>query len=111
MEMTRQDPNPEELERWLNAIEPNPADARDATHMRRIIAAAAALQDAEEELHSAVAAARDAGDTWDMIGVALGVTRQAAYQRFGQKEPNARKRPSRKVAARKAVRKSVRLGR
>jgi hypothetical protein len=72
---------------------------------------AAALQDAEEELHSAVAAARDAGDTWDMIGVALGVTRQAAYQRFGQKEPNARKQLSRKVAARKAVQKSVRLGR
>jgi hypothetical protein len=111
MEMTRQDPNPEELERWLNAIEPNPADARDATHMRRIVAAATALQDAEEELHSAVAAARDAGDTWDMIGVALGVTRQAAYQRFGQKEPSVRKRPSRKVAARKVVRKSVRMGR
>jgi hypothetical protein len=111
MEMPRQDPKADELERWLNAIEPNPADARDATHMRRIIAAAAALQDAEEELRSAVAAARDAGDTWDMIGVALGVTRQAVFQRFGQKEPNARKRSSRKVAARKVVRKSVRLGR
>jgi hypothetical protein len=111
MEMTRQDAKPDELERWLNAIEPNPADARDATYMRRIIAAAAALQDAVEELHSAVAAARDAGDTWDMIGVALGVTRQAAFQRFGKKEPNARKRSSRKVADRKGVRKSVRRGR
>jgi hypothetical protein len=111
MEMTGRDPNPAELERWLDAIEPNPADARDATHMRRIIAAAAALQDAEEELRSAVAAARDAGDTWDMIGVALGVTRQAAFQRFGQKDPGVRKRASRKAAARKAVRKSVRLGR
>lgn len=106
--MTRRDPNPDELERWLDAIEPNSADARDAIHMRRIIAAAAALQDAEDELHSAVAAARDAGDTWDMIGVALGVTRQAAFQRFGQKQPSVRKRPSRKVPARKVVRKSIR---
>jgi hypothetical protein len=111
MKMTRRGPNPAELERWLDAIEPNPADARDATHMRRIIAAATALQDAEEELHSAVAAARDAGDTWDMIGVALGVTRQAAFQRFGHKEPSAQKRPARKGLARKAARKSVRVGR
>ena len=106
--MTRQDPNPDELERWLNAIEPNPADARDATHMRRIIAAADSLRDAEDRLHSEVAAARDAGDTWDVIGIALGVTRQAAFQRFGQKESGVRKRPRRKVVARKvAVRESV----
>jgi hypothetical protein len=109
--MTRRDPKPDDLEQWLNTIEPNPADARDASHLRRIIAAAAALQDAQEELHSAVSAARDAGDTWDTIGVALGVTRQAAFQRFGPKEPSARKRSSRKAAARKAVRKSVRTGR
>jgi len=28
--------------------------------------------------------ARAAGDTWDAIGVALGTSRQAAYQRFGK---------------------------
>jgi hypothetical protein len=70
---------------WLDSIEPNPADARDASHIRRIIAAAEACNSAETELQAAVAAARNAGDTWDAIGVALGTSRQAAYQRFGKR--------------------------
>ncbi|CAM3108469.1 hypothetical protein BST27_18590 [Mycobacterium intermedium] len=75
------------VEDWLDSIEPNPADARDATHIRRIIAANDALRAAQAELQAAVAAARAAGDTWDAIGAALGVSRQAAYQRFGRREP------------------------
>ncbi len=69
---------------WLDSIEPDPADARDASHIRRIIAAAEACGTAEAELRNAVAAARAAGDTWDAIGVALATSRQAAYQRFGK---------------------------
>lgn len=72
------------VEDALDAVEPNPADARDATHIRRIIAARTAVEAATEELTAAVMAARAAGDTWDAIGVGLGVTRQAAYQRFGK---------------------------
>jgi hypothetical protein len=52
--------------------------------MRRIIAAAERVDEAEAELRAAVKAARDAGDTWAVIGLALGVSRQAALQRFGQ---------------------------
>lgn len=70
---------------WLDSIEPDPADARDASHIRRIIAAADACETADAELRAAVAAARAAGDTWDAIGVALGTSRQAAYQRFGKR--------------------------
>jgi len=69
---------------FLDNVEVDPADARDATHIRRIIAAREAVQAADSELVAAVAAARAAGDTWDAIGVALGITRQAAYQRFGR---------------------------
>lgn len=69
---------------WLDPVEPDPADARDASHIRRIIAANDAVESAQGELVAAVAAARAAGDTWDAIGVALGVSRQAAYQRFGR---------------------------
>ncbi|WP_087486277.1 hypothetical protein [Brachybacterium massiliense] len=58
--------------------------ARDAVHFRRIIAAREGLDAAEEELAAAVLAARAAGDSWTMIGAALGVTRQAAQQRFGR---------------------------
>lgn len=70
---------------WLDSIEPDPANARDASHIRRIIAAADACETADAELRAAVAAARAAGDTWDAIGVALGTSRQAAYQRFGKR--------------------------
>ena len=73
-----------EIDQWLDSIEPNPEDARDATHIRRIIAAAEALHAADSELRDAVMTAREAGDTWEVIGMALGVSRQAAYQRFGR---------------------------
>jgi hypothetical protein len=72
-----------ELDAWLDTVEPA-GPARDASHVRRIIAAAEAVERSEQELYAAVAAARAAGDTWDVIGVALGVSRQAAYQRFGR---------------------------
>jgi Flp pilus assembly protein TadD len=63
----------------------NPADhpARDAAHFRRILAARENLAAAEQELRDAVLAARDAGDSWSLIGAALDTTRQAAQQRFG----------------------------
>ncbi|OHU51478.1 hypothetical protein BKG82_23055 [Mycobacteroides chelonae] len=75
-----------DIEEWLDGLEPDPADARDARHMRRIIAAVKGLETASGELDAAVSAAREAGDTWAVIGVALGVSRQAAYQRFGRSE-------------------------
>jgi hypothetical protein len=57
--------------------------ARDAAHFRRIIAARRNLAAAEQELRDAVRAAREAGDSWTVIGAALDTTRQAAQQRFG----------------------------
>jgi hypothetical protein len=76
-----------DIDEWLDTIEPNPAGARDATHLRAIIAAKDAVASAESQLRAAVDAARAAGDTWAAIGVALGITRQAAFQRFGQTAP------------------------
>lgn len=76
--------DPSDLDDWLDSIEPNPADGRDASYVRRIVSANEAVDAAQQELIDAVAAARDAGDTWDAIGIALGVSRQAAYQRFGK---------------------------
>jgi hypothetical protein len=72
------------VEEWLDNLEVDPGKARVGRHMRRISAAADAVDAAQTELRAAVAAAREAGDTWAMIGVALGISRQAAYQRFGQ---------------------------
>lgn len=42
------------------------------------------LRAAEEELAHSVAAARHLGHSWGELGPALGVTRQAAQQRFGR---------------------------
>lgn len=67
----------------LDALEPSKRTVRDATHFRRIIAARKKVAQAEQELREAVHAARDAGDSWTVIGAALDTTRQAAFQRFG----------------------------
>jgi hypothetical protein len=68
----------------LDAITPDVNPSRDARHFRRIIAASEQLADAERELQLAVDAARRAGDSWAVIGAALDISRQAAYQRFGR---------------------------
>ncbi|MET3352092.1 UNVERIFIED_ORG: hypothetical protein ABID57_003807 [Arthrobacter sp. UYEF1] len=43
----------------------------------------AALKASEAEMAAAVAAARAAGSSWASIGRVLGITKQAAQQRFG----------------------------
>ena len=70
-------------EETLDTLSPATTTARDATAFRRIIAARQGVEDANNELHEAVSAARSAGDSWTIIGVALDTTRQAAFQRFG----------------------------
>lgn len=67
----------------LNQLDVTTHPAHDATHFRRILAARENLAMAEHELRDAVRAARDAGDSWTMIGAALDTSRQAAQQRFG----------------------------
>lgn len=49
-------------------------------------AASAALDVAREALHQAVHNALDGGATWSEVGEVLGVSRQAAFQRFGPKQ-------------------------
>lgn len=68
----------------LDKLEPGTTEARDATHFRRIISAKQAVADADAELRDAVAAARAVGDSWVVIGAALGTSKQNAYQRFGK---------------------------
>jgi hypothetical protein len=54
------------------------------------LAATAALRDAADaKLFDLVGFARDAGASWAAIGEALGVTTQAAHQRYGPR-PSAR---------------------
>lgn len=67
----------------MNELDPAAVPARDATHFRNIIAARKRVAEAERQLHDA---ARAAGDSWTVIGLALDTTRQAAFQRFGKSE-------------------------
>jgi hypothetical protein len=68
----------------LDQLDPATGEARDASHFRRIIAARRNIEAAEQELRDAVAAAREAGDSWTVIGAALETSRQNAFQRFGR---------------------------
>ncbi|GAB2693633.1 hypothetical protein [Thalassiella azotivora] len=67
----------------LEEVDPSTHPARDAASFRRIVAARQDLSLAEEALRDAVRRAREAGDSWTVIGAALDISRQAAQQRFG----------------------------
>ncbi|MBE6475071.1 MAG: hypothetical protein E7Z95_05810 [Actinomyces succiniciruminis] len=71
-----------------DASDPARTPSRDATHFRRIIAAKKNVIDAEQDLARAVADARAAGESWTVIGAALGVSKQAAHKRFGHSSPH-----------------------
>lgn len=52
------------------------------------------VQRNEKELRRLVAAAREYGIPWQEIGAVLGVSKQAAWERFGKTDPHpARNRP------------------
>ena len=72
------------VEEWLDSLDPATMVVRDGRYMREISAAVAALTAAELRLEEAVAEARRAGDSWEMIGVALGTSRQAAHRKFAR---------------------------
>jgi hypothetical protein len=52
----------------------------------RVAIAASAFESARAALHQAVHAALEHGASWSEIGGVLGVSRQAAFQRFGPKQ-------------------------
>ena len=76
-----------------------PRTTTTATQKRRLLEkvarASAAFEAARVALHKAVHAALDRGASWAEIGAVLGVSRQAAFQRFG---PKRGRRPEREVS-------------
>lgn len=67
----------------LLRLTPAPHLDRDAADLRRITAARRAAAKAEAELDAAVSAARANGDSWEVIGAALGTSARTARERFG----------------------------
>ena len=77
-----------ELEAYANVIgsddyAPGVVDVIDVAALRAVSDAADAARTADAATREAVELARAGGWSWTRIGVALGVSRQAARQRFG----------------------------
>jgi len=75
----------ERAERFLDSLNPDVGELDDPVELRRIGLAVRGVEAAQEELSDAVAAARAKGRPWSQIGMVLGVSRQAAQERFGSK--------------------------
>jgi hypothetical protein len=67
------------------------ADQDKRARLRQVREAADAVPAAVQSLREAVEAARSTGATWTEIAAALGVTRQAAWERFAT-DPGSRRR-------------------
>jgi hypothetical protein len=73
-----------EAEAWLESLDPAETPAEDPRDLRRIGLALADVAKAERDLADAVADARRNGRSWGEIALVLGVSKQAARQRYGE---------------------------
>jgi len=71
-------------EAWLDSLDPGTTPAENLSDLRRIGLALRALADEQREVDEAVAAARENGRSWGEIGLVLGISRQAARERYSQ---------------------------
>ncbi len=75
----------EPFERLTEELDPEAARVLVTEDLRGIAHAAQTVRDDEARLREAVEIARAHGRSWNQVAVALGVSRQAARQRFGDK--------------------------
>lgn len=73
------------FEQLADDLDPTTADVDHTDDLRRIAAASEAVRSDEARLRETVEISRAHGRSWNQIAVALGVTRQAARQRFTDK--------------------------
>ncbi|MGD0387256.1 MAG: sigma-70 family RNA polymerase sigma factor [Solirubrobacteraceae bacterium] len=78
----------EEIQRYVKLAEefdPSGIPADDTNDLRAIAEAADAVRADDARVRELVALARARGRSWGKIAIALGVSRQAAHERFGEK--------------------------
>jgi hypothetical protein len=68
----------------MRSAERNVPRKLPAAELTELIEAARALRLAEQRVDRAARLARDAGASWSHLGDAVGISRQAAQQRFGR---------------------------
>ena len=73
------------FEQWAENVDQATIRWQEAPELLAVAQVADNVRADEARLRDAVTAARDAGRSWNRIAVALGVSRQAARQRFGDK--------------------------
>jgi len=75
-----------ETEAWLDSLDPEAIASpdSDAADLRAIGDAMRAVAASDVDLAERVAAARSKGRTWTQIATVLGVSKQAARERFGE---------------------------
>ncbi len=73
------------LERWAEDVDADDLRSADTDALRQIVDLVEQRQHVEEELDAAVQAARDARRSWSEIGAMLGVSKQAAQRKYGNK--------------------------
>ena len=71
-----------DLETTLENLDPGTLEVIDPRELRQIASAVDAVADAQQRAEAAVIAARRADYSWGKIAIALGVTRQAAHERY-----------------------------
>lgn len=75
----------EDFEELADKLDPETAPVVSTDDLRRVAVTAQAVREDEARLREAVEVARAHGKSWNQIAVALGVSRQAARQRFVDK--------------------------
>jgi hypothetical protein len=73
------------FERLADSLDPKTADVEGTDDLRAIATAAEVVRADDARLREAVLVARAHGRSWNHIALALGVSRQAARQRFAEK--------------------------
>lgn len=73
------------FEHLADELDPSTAEVSDTDDLQQVAAVSEAVRANEARLRQAVEAARTRGRSWNQIAVALGVSRQAARQRFTDK--------------------------
>lgn len=75
------------FEQLADDLDPAVGEPENTDDLRAVATASEAVHADEARLQEAVEVARAHGRSWNHIAVALGVSRQAARQRFGRSEP------------------------
>jgi len=73
------------FEQLAKNLDPATAEAADTDDLREVAVTSDAVRADEARLREAVEFAREQGRSWNQIALALGVSRQAARQRFTER--------------------------